>query len=239
MKLHSAALTLVFFSFAAAAQADVIYQLDSGSYSTRFNNSATTETEDNWVANSFQVVSGGNHLSSLTFQADTLNNQVIDAAIYEGNSVTDPSGLVLISTTSTTLTASAGWNTIFLDKPVDLATGQIFYAALLLPNVQGGLFPFYEDTGSITPSGRSFFDVGPTVSGTYDLLNTANATVLGGTHPLLGPGEQYAGNLSLRVNASQAAINTDAPEPATLVMLASGLLLAGLISRKKRRPGDV
>jgi hypothetical protein len=55
--------------------------------------------------------------------------------------------------------------------------------------------------------GQSFFDVALTVGGTYDLdqlpANSANITVFGGVHPVLGnaPGDvQAPGNLPLWVN---------------------------------------
>jgi hypothetical protein len=56
----------------ARARADMIYQVDKWPPPTNdlyesFNNSATTETEDNWVANSYQAVAGGTRLTSFTF----------------------------------------------------------------------------------------------------------------------------------------------------------------------------
>ncbi len=234
MKIPAATLSLVLLSFAAAAQANVNYQLDSGSATIFFNNTATTETEDNWVANSFTTVAGGTQLNSITFYASALNAQEISASIYKASSLTDPTSLSLISTTTTTLTAGGGWDTISFTTPVDLAVGQIFYAALLLPQVPGNVFPFSEDTGSTVALGRSFFDVGPTPGGAYDLNNTANATVLGGNHPVIGPEEQYPGNLLLRVNADAA---TTTPEPGFMIPLAVGAIVLFGTTAIRRRAG--
>jgi hypothetical protein len=49
---------------------------------------------------------------------------------------------------------------------------------------------------------QSFFDVGPNQGDPYDLDMTQNATVLGGTRPVVGAGVQSAANLVLRVNAT-------------------------------------
>ena len=92
--------------------------------------------------------------------------------------------------------------TIVLDTPVDFNVGDVFYAALLIRNVGPGdvVFPFYNQ--GVGPLGNSYFDVGPAMSADYDLDQTGNATVLGATHPVVGPGVQSAGNLFLRVNAT-------------------------------------
>ena len=57
---------------APCVRAQVTYQLDgwppAGTTQYEiFNNSVGTETEDCWVANSFQVTAGGNQINSLTF----------------------------------------------------------------------------------------------------------------------------------------------------------------------------
>jgi hypothetical protein len=186
----------------ASARADGVYQLDDGTPEERFNNSATTETEDNWVANAFQVVDGGTRLLSISFYlGETYTNQPITAAIYLGSSVTDPTGLVRIATTDTTVSGNQqDIVTVTLDTPVDLNVGDVFYAALLMRGVPGNKFPWGNDKDN--PLGQSFFDVGPSQGAPYDLDMTDNATVLGGHHPVLGDGVQSAGNLMLRVNAT-------------------------------------
>jgi hypothetical protein len=181
--------------------------------------STTTETEDNWVANSYVVRSGGTHLVAISLPIGAnFTDQPISAMIYQGYDLLDPTalgGLMLLSKTDTTITSKVGdLLTITLDTPVDLNVGNIFYAAVLLPGVTGDKFPFYNDTtvGSSSqsiptvgtnPFGRSFFDAGLTPGAPYDFSQGRdNITVLGGTHPVLGPGVQHAGNLALWVNAT-------------------------------------
>ena len=124
------------------------------------------------------------------------------AVIYQGVDISDPSaGLTRIQTTDTTISGLRfDVVTITLDTPVDLNVGDVFYAALLIPGVTGDLFPFFNDT--VSAQGHSFFDVGPKQGAPYDLDMTANATVNGGTHPVVGPGVQSPGNTALRVNAT-------------------------------------
>lgn len=188
---------------APVASAQVVYQLDSGVFSERFNNSEGTETEDNWVANAFAVVQGGTELVSIDYViGENFTGQPVTAVIYQGVDVTDPTaGLTRLQTTDTTITGLRGdVVTITLDKPVDLNVGDVFYAALLIRGVTGDLFPFFNDTTA--PQGQSFFDVGPTQGAPYDLDFTDNATVNGGTHPVVGPGVQSPGNTAIRVNAT-------------------------------------
>jgi hypothetical protein len=67
--------------------------------------------------------------------------------------------------------------------------------------VPGNQFPFNEDLDN--PLGRSWFDVGPTQGGSYNVNNTSNARVFGATdHPVVPGGVQSPGNLILRVNAT-------------------------------------
>jgi hypothetical protein len=187
------------------SRADVVYRYDTGAATERYNNSEGVETEDNWVATAFVVVAGGTRLVSIDYpMGETYFAQPVSAVIYSGADISDPSaggGLVRLQTTDTTLTGAAGdVATLTLDTPVDFNEGDVFYAAILIPGVTGDKFPFFNDTSA--PSGHSFFDVGPAQGAAYDLDNTANATVLGATHPVVGAGVQSAGDTWLRVNAT-------------------------------------
>jgi hypothetical protein len=220
------------------AKAQVVYQNETlppatGSYQI-FNNSEGTETEDNWVANSFVVKAGGTRLQSISvFLGATLTNQSVTVTIYNGSSLTNPqagTGLsrILASTNTVSLSGAAGTlQTILLGSPVTLSVGQDFYAAVLMPGVLGTVFPFSSDgdeTPPVTPLGQSFFDVGPSQGAAYNLDMTANATVLGGNHPVVGMA-QAAGNAGIRVNA--------VPEPGSMVLTLLGVV--GLCSRRSRK----
>jgi hypothetical protein len=199
-------------------------------WAEHFNNSVTTEPEDNWVANSYICSNADRqHLLSVSFPIDaTFTNQPISVFIYQGFDLNDPTaggGLVLLSQTNATITTDVGdIVTIPLNPDVFLNVGDIFYAAVLIPGVPGNKFPFRSDRagGSTSrnlpdkgtkPFGRSFFDVG---QGPFDPANGAgpfdvnkqvfsNITVFGGVHPLMGgnPGDvQSPGNLALWVKAT-------------------------------------
>jgi hypothetical protein len=191
-----------------ATFAGFVYKLDDGSSEENFNNSQGVETEDNWVANSFQILPGTQTLLSVSFLVSgSFTNRPITALIYTGSSLTDPhagSGLTLVSETDTTFSGTNSFVTIPLAAPVTLPVGQVYWAALLMRGVTGNQFPWNEDRDS--PLGRSFFDVGPTQGGAYNVNNTANARVLGATnHPVVPGLVQDAGNLMLRVNATGTA----------------------------------
>jgi hypothetical protein len=191
----------------SAAFAGFVYKLDDGSSEENFNNSQGVETEDNWVANSFQILPGTQTLLSMSFLVSgSFTNRPITALIYTGSSLTDPhagSGLTLVSETDTTFSGT-NFVTIPLAAPVTLPVGQVYWAALLMRGVTGNQFPWNEDRDS--PLGRSWFDVGPTQGGAYNVNNTSNARVLGATnHPVVPGGVQDTGNLMLRVNATGTA----------------------------------
>jgi hypothetical protein len=186
-----------------------VNKLDDGSSEENFNNSQGVETEDNWVANSFQIATGIQKLFSISFLlSGNYTNRAITALIYTGTSLTDPhagSGLTLVSETDTTFSGTNGtFVTIPLAAPVTLPVGQVYWAALLMRGVPGNQFPFNEDRDN--PLGRSWFDVGPTQGGAYNVNNTTNARVFGATdHPVVPGGVQDPGNLMLRVNATGPA----------------------------------
>jgi hypothetical protein len=211
------ALTAVMFT-GTSARAQHLFQLDWGEF---FNNSATnTDIQDNWVANSFAISNADRtHVLSVSLPlADTFTNQPISALIYKGSDVNDPTaggGLVLMQRTDTTFSSILGTViTIPLDNPVDFSVGDVMYVAVMIPQVPADHFPFLLDIGTgsglggllqTQPLQRSFFDVGLTYGGAWDVnQGSDNITVLGGTHPVVGPGVQDAGNLALWAYGTKA-----------------------------------
>ena len=76
---------------AQAVRAQHIYQWDTGFVGELFNNSETTETEDNWVGNAFQVVTGGTHLTSIDLGLGAhLTNRPVTVLIYLGEDISNP-----------------------------------------------------------------------------------------------------------------------------------------------------
>lgn len=192
----------------AFAHGQAYYRLE---WNERFNNSATSsDTQDNWVANSYtaSAASGANIVSVSLPIGDTFTDKPITALIYKGADLMDPTaggGLMLLGRKDTTFSSTAGAGTIVtvtFDTPIALNDGDVFYAAVLIPQVPADHFPFRSDTR--VTSGRSFFDTGLTFGGAYDVNqlpdNSANITPLGGTHPVVGPGIQDAANLALWAN---------------------------------------
>lgn len=203
---------------ASLAHAQHMFQLDWGE---GFNNSATgADAEDCWVANSFPISNADRtHVVSISLPiGDVFTDQPISGLIYQGFDLYDPTaggGLVLKSRTDTKFSSSPGSVvTITLDTPADFSVNDIMYVAVMIPGVPGDKFPFYNATGTgsglggllqTKPLGRSFFDVGTSVSGPWDVnQGSSNITVLGGTHPLLGPGIQSPGNLALWAQGTAA-----------------------------------
>ena len=116
-QLQFAIFALACFLATPGIQAQVVYMNESlvptNPNHEIFNNNIGGETEDNWVANSFVVVSGGTRLQSISFLlAAALTNKPVTVAIYTGSSLTNPkasTGLsrIVASTTTVSLSAAA------------------------------------------------------------------------------------------------------------------------------------
>ncbi len=191
------------------AHAQAFYSLD---WSERFNNSVGSETEDCWVANSYTASAAGTHILSISLPIveGFPDNTAISGFIYQGADTLDPTaggGLFLLGEVDTTFSGTPGIVTLTFNPPIDVGSGTVFYAAVLLRQVPSNKFPFDNDSHYVR--NRSYFDVGLTPSGAYDVnqlpANSANITVFGGVHPVMGgmPGDvQSAGTLALWVNAT-------------------------------------
>ena len=212
---------------AAPAGADVVYSLNPVSVTTGFNNSySASDTQDCWVANGFTAVAGGTAVNSVIFRTfSDLTGFSAQALIYAGSDQFNPQaggGLTLVAAGPVTALASGGQVDQVVPVSAALTDGDVFFAAILIRGVPGNVYAFGEDTNQ--NSLRSFFDVGPTDgTGSYDINNTSNATILGGTHPRIGGGVQSPGDLFLSVTAT--------PEPASMALLAIGAL--AMLRRRK------
>jgi hypothetical protein len=146
----------------------------SSVFQTAFNNTVPTATnpDDNWVANSFQAVAGGEVLRSFTVNfGDPLGQfgnpglpagATVTASVYLGSSLTDPSaggGLhrVVAATNTVPIAGTVQifpapgnhqsptlLQTIPLAQPVTVQPGQVFYASLLIRNVPADVLPYYQ-----------------------------------------------------------------------------------------------
>jgi hypothetical protein len=179
------------------------YQLD---WTTIFNNSAGGDTEDNWVANSYAAMDGATRIVSVSLPLfSNFTDQPITALIYQGFDLMDPTaggGLVLMAQQDATFSHTPGTFsvvTVTFDNPVTFNPGDIFYAAVLIRGIPPDKYPFLLNGTSLR--GQSFFDVGLTLGGPYDInqlpAHSANITPLGGVHPVVGGGIQDPGTLSL------------------------------------------
>jgi len=209
------------------ARAQVLYRTDDGTVGESFNNSDTTEVEDNWVANSYTVIAGGTRLVSIDFTLGSFTgvpyvNHPATLAIYRGSDIHNPhagGGLVLLQSNDVMITANPGQTvTLSLGSPVDLNVGDVFYAAMLIRNVPGDQFPFNLQTvGTIL--GQGWWDVGPGTgpsrvhTGPYDLNNTSGATANGALRATFSFPAQDPGNTWLRVNG------TDTPRISDYVII--------------------
>jgi hypothetical protein len=189
------------------ARAQYLYKWDDQPAAERFNNSADVETEDNWVANGFQVVPAGTRLLNVEYQlGNDFTNQNVWVIIYQGCSIDDAcacGGLVELQRLLTNISGTQGQTvTIPLTTPINLNVGDVFYAALLIRNVTGDVFPFFNDLA--VPHGHSFFDVGYYQGGPYDLdVQHFSIKRNGEIHQVVGFA-QDPGNTVLRVNATTA-----------------------------------
>jgi hypothetical protein len=206
-KVLGACAALLFAHTFAHGQAFPTYQLD---WTAPFNNSATgADTEDNWVANSFTALSDATKIVSVSLPiVYSFTEQPITALIYQGFDLMDPTaggGLMLMAQQDATFSHTPGTFsivTVTFDNPVTFNPGDIFYAAVLIRDVPPDKYPFLLNGTSLR--GQSFFDVGLTLGGSYDINQlpaySANVTPLGGVHPVLGGGIQDAGTLTLWAN---------------------------------------
>lgn len=160
-------------------------QTTSQLFNTPFNNSSGNEPEDNFVANSFQVVPGGEKLTSITVLYGAPFNGFpsgpglppgtqVTAAIYTGSSLTDPTaggGLQRIVASTTTVPLSATKTYIpsafpppYNNYPVYQQTIQLAQPVVLQP---GQIFYAALLIRNVPASVLPFFELAPLFMNPY------------------------------------------------------------------------
>lgn len=218
---HLLVIAAITLSMVMPAWAGFTYQLDNGTPAGGgWNNSSGTEVEDNWVANSFTAVADGTSITAVKWLAAAdMTGSTAQVMIYAGSSLTSSARLTLLAASNEVILGSPVDGLYSIPVAANVAEGDIFFGAVLIRNVTA--YPWYVDSADFL--GRSFFDVGPTMSGAYDINNTSTAVPFGTAHPTIGPGSNSPNNVMVRVEA--------VPEPLTMSLVLSGL--AGLVLRRK------
>jgi hypothetical protein len=221
------------------------YSLDNDIVNTTLNASDGTETVDNWWANEFTAVAGGNVITRVDFSCGTVTtNSSAMVCIYR---VTDPGGnpalgaTRLYSQSFTPVPGPSHLNQIYLSTPVALNVGDIFLVAIFIPNVialsPNDVYPFALDSG--TSSTGSYWDRS---TNAFNLDDLSQAVPLDQALPDDGSGANslvpstYGGHLIIRAVASASAstagnydvvvTNSQGSVTSTVAQLIFGLPLA-------------
>lgn len=212
-----------------AQAATATYQLDNGSIKSALNASEGTESEDNWFANQFTAVAGGNLLTQVVYGVlTTAPSSVGDVVIYRMGAL----GATRIYTQQfTPLTGNNGTNyflgSVNLTTPVQLNVGDNFLVAIFEPNVIGASpndkYPYLIDTGTV-PTG-SFWD--RSAPNTFNLDNITGAV---GINQALTPGgwEPGTGHLFIRANG------TVVPEPSVCALGGLAVFVVAMLRRRAK-----
>ena len=185
-----------------------LYTLDSNSRGTIVNASDGTEPLDNWFANEFTALAGGNLITRVDFGCATVAAGASGVvSIYR---VTDPGGNPALGATrlySQTFTpvgsSGVAWNQINLTSPVALNVGDRFLVAVSIANVIGlapnDKYPFVIDNGGDS-TGSYWARSAPN---TFNLDNLSKVAPIDQT---LAPGGfrpgDYGGHLLIRAIGS-------------------------------------
>ena len=201
-----------------------VYRIDNGTPVGGFNNSLTTEAEDNWVGNVFTATAGATQLTSISFvnssalNASTLPSPFITAALYTGSPAM---GLTLVpgSVNTVALNSAAGQLiTVPFAVPQTLTVGQVFTAVLFIDDVPNTVFPFEEDNSG--SNANSYYDISnpPGNVNTYVLASPNGPTLNGASYPGTSSTNASKDTTLLRVNATSSAVT-----PATLTVTGGGV----------------
>ena len=204
------------------ARAASTYQLDNGSVKYILNASDGNEARDNWFANEFTAVAGGNLITQVVngyFTAAA--NSVGDVVIYRMGAL----GASRIYTQAFTPLTGNGTNvflqSINLTTPVQLNVGDHFLVAIFEPNVAATQSPYLIDTG--TSGTGSFWD--RSTPNTFNLDNISGAVPVDQMLPdsNWAPG---ASHLIIRANG------TVVPEPSVFALGSLAVFLLAMFRRR-------
>jgi hypothetical protein len=208
------------------APAVVLYQVDNDGFGGGMNVSEGTETRDNWVANVFTVVAGGERINRADLRAYSgLAGADGKILIYrdpdgDGNPATG-SPVRLCTQTFTDL--STGWNQIPLTTPVDLGVGDKVIVAFFIANLPGDQFPFGCDNSPYVAG--SWWDRGASGGGGYNLDVLTDAVPLNSAHVADG-GTWVPSSNGVNIFLIRAQ-GVEVPEPASLLVLLLGAAALG------------
>jgi hypothetical protein len=186
------------------------YSLDNNTVGTTLNASDGTEPLDNWWANEFTALAGGNLITSVDFGCSSVATGV--TAVVSIYRVTGAGGNPALGATrlySQNFTPVAGsgvnLNHITLTNPVSLSVGDRFLVAVSITNVIGlppnDKYPFIIDNGGDS-TGSYWARSAP---GTFNLDNLTNVVPISQALATGGfvPGD-YGGHLVIRAIGSTA-----------------------------------
>ena len=199
-----------------------VYQEVNANFST---------TEDNWAANSYRAIAASNVITGLRFRSTGWGSGLpVTPLLYAGNNLHDPNaGLTLVAQGPTISLTATNWEfqNVAFSAPVEIPAGQIFYAALFIPQVPLDQYPWFANAGSLIDAHVSWMaSGGPEWGDPLDYTNIlANDWGTHGNPGVYNPGDYWESpNLAIEAVA--------VPEPSSLALMA---LSAGSLAWMNRR----
>jgi hypothetical protein len=232
-KLTPSLLALIAFQLCSVGvQAQVTYQLDSGTGANAFNHADGTETTDGWVGNVFPITASGTRINQIDWgYFDNTAGAVAQVVLYKvtGAGGNPALGATRVYTQSfNTLPGANDGNytriqQIPLTTPQTFSVGDLMLVAIFQANViaapPNDVYPWVQDNS--TSSAGSYWD--RSTPGTFNLDDLSNSRTL--DQPFVTGG--------FAVGAVHPIIRAEGvPEPSSLILGGIGL---GLVARWRRK----